>query len=117
MNIITEEIINYVKQIHKNLDNWYAGITNDLVRRKEEHERKKNIKCEYLKGWTCKSEDEARSIEKELEQNGIPTHRKDIEIIASQKTEPSTIVYVFLAVSKDTQHFIRLLKNKEEELK
>lgn len=111
MNEITKEIINYIKKINVgNLDNWYAGITNDLVRRKEEHEREKNITCEYLKGWHCKTEDEARIIEKELDDFGIPTHEKELKIIANKKSGPKTIVYVFLSVSKDTKHFIRLLK-------
>lgn len=101
MTKITVEIINYIKRKKEGeLKNWYAGITNDLTERKQEHEREKNVICKHLSGWLCETENEAREIEKELEELGIPTHKKDLKII-SKKKEPSNIVYVFLAVSKD----------------
>lgn len=110
MKDITKEIINYIKTIKEGeLKNWYAGITNDLGRRKEEHEREKNIFCKHLKGWRFQTEEEARKIERELELQGISIYEEDLKIIA-KKQEPSTIVYVFLAVSKKAPHFIRLLK-------
>lgn len=110
MNSISQEIINYIKKINVgNLNNWYAGITNNVAERKKQHEREKDITCEYLKYWQCKTEDEARQIEQELKDKGIPIYKKNLKIIA-KGTKPSTIVYVFLAVSKKSQHYIRLLK-------
>ena len=109
MKGITKEIINYIKTIKEGeLKNWYAGVTNNLARRKEEHEREKNILCKHLKGWRCQTEKEAREIEQELKLQGISIYEEDLKIIA-KKQEPSTSVYVFLAVKK-SQHFIRLLK-------
>lgn len=101
MNKITKEILNYIEGINIGaLDNWYAGITSNLSQRIEHHEREKNIVCECLKSWTCKTEDEAREIEKELGEKGISIYKNDLKIIANKKSSPKTIVYVFLAVSQ-----------------
>ncbi len=108
---VAQNVVKYAKEIDPKYqeNNWYAGISNDPIRRKSEHERQKGITCEHFRSWECLNEETARETEKFLESYGFSVHANDLvsEKIAHsirksfQKETKSKFVYVFKALEKE----------------
>jgi hypothetical protein len=109
-----KKYVNYAKQFDSTApnNNWYVGITNDLKKRKSEHENQKNITCKYFESFFKGTREEARKLEKALADikfanttdglkiKGSPAVVESEGSSAEKIDEKVCHVYVYLAVEK-----------------
>ena len=94
-----KKFIDYAKPYDSSAPNkhWYVGITNDLERRKKEHEADKNICCKFIHSpISPQKPDIARTLEKKLEKAGFSIHEKDLEPIQETASTQAKKVYIYI---------------------
>lgn len=106
-----DAIVKYILSCENptNFSSWYVGITGQKPEeRKKQHEREKDIICQYFHSWNVFNQEMAQEIEKEIADLGISKFTKDLDIItASEKDSaesgalPEYYVYVYLAVENE----------------
>lgn len=102
-----EEVIKHFVDHAKTYDptvpnkNWYVGITNDPNRRKEEHECQKDITCAHFTYIQFRTEEDARLVEKWLEDAGFAITEKALRVKPDAVTHKSTGFVFAEGIKKD----------------
>ncbi len=91
--------IDYAKHNDSSAPNkhWYVGITNNLERRKKEHEADKNICCKFIHSpLPPQNPNVARTLEKKLEKVGFAIYKKDLEPIQETASTQAEKIYIYI---------------------